>query len=122
MADLEKESVRFCSYAVQVKIFHPGPAGLGMRRMRRILRPGDNCVFIDPPTEFNGRKVIGIYGDRLTVIDAGVSKCLTLKKGPNVVRCAVVNGGGTTDFCAQFLDKDDAPIKNFIVNLARAPK
>ena len=70
----------------------------------------------------NGKEVIGIYGDRQTVIDDGVSKRLTLKKGPNVVRCAVVNGGGATDFCARFLDKDDAPVKNFIVNLAKAQK
>ena len=70
----------------------------------------------------NGTEVIGIYGDRQTVIDDGISKRLILKKGPNVVRCAVVNGGGATDFCARFLDKDDAPAKNFIVNLTKTPK
>lgn len=70
----------------------------------------------------NGKEVIGIYGDRQTVIDDGVSKRLTLKKGPNVMRCAVVNGGGATDFCARFLDKDDAPVKNFTVNLGEAVK
>jgi hypothetical protein len=70
----------------------------------------------------NGKEVIGIYGDRQTVIDDGVSKRLTLKKGSNVVRCAVVNGGGATDFCARFLDKDDAPVKNFAVNLREAVK
>jgi len=70
----------------------------------------------------NGKEVIGIYGDRQTVIDDGVSRRLTLKKGPNVVRCAVVNGGGATDFCARFLDKDDAPVKNFTVNLAESVK
>jgi hypothetical protein len=68
----------------------------------------------------NGKEVIGIYGDRQSVIDDGVSKRLTLKKGANVVRCAVVNGGGATDFCARFLDKDDAPVKNFTVNLDKA--
>jgi hypothetical protein len=70
----------------------------------------------------NGKEVIGIYGDRQTVIDDGVSKRLTLKKGLNVVRCAVVNGGGATDFCARFLDKDDMPVKNFTVNLGDAGK
>ena len=30
----------------------------------------------------NGKEVIGIYGDRQTVIDDGVSKRLTLNKGP----------------------------------------
>jgi hypothetical protein len=68
----------------------------------------------------NGREVIGIYGDRQTVIDDGVSKRLTLKMGPNIVRCAVVNGGGATDFCARFLDKDGLPVKNFAVNLNEA--
>jgi hypothetical protein len=65
----------------------------------------------------NGKEVIGIFGDRQTVIDDGVSKRLTLKKGQNVVRCAVINGGGATDFCARFLDKDDAPVKSFTINL-----
>jgi hypothetical protein len=65
----------------------------------------------------NGREVIGIYGDRQTVIDDGVSKRLTLKKGPNIVRCAVVNGGGATDFCARFLDKDDKPLKGFTLSV-----
>lgn len=63
----------------------------------------------------NGQEVIGIYGDRQTVIDDGISKRLTLKKGPNVVRCAVINGGGATDFCARFLDGEDKPLKGFTV-------
>jgi hypothetical protein len=63
----------------------------------------------------NGQEVIGIYGDRQSVIDDGVSKRLTLKKGPNVIRAAVVNGGGATDFCARFLGADDKPLKNLTV-------
>jgi hypothetical protein len=59
----------------------------------------------------NGQEVIGIYGDRQTVIDDGISKRLTLRKGPNVVRCAVLNGGGATDFCARFLDEEGRPVK-----------
>ena len=65
----------------------------------------------------NGKEVIGIYGDRQTVIDDGVSKRLTLKKGTNVVRGAVVNGGGATDFCARFLDGRDGPLKGFTVSV-----
>jgi hypothetical protein len=65
----------------------------------------------------NGREVIGIYGDRQTVIDDGVSKRLTLKKGANVVRGAVINGGGATDFCARFLDREDRPLKGFTVSV-----
>ena len=65
----------------------------------------------------NGQEVIGIYNDRQTVIDDGVSKRLTLKKGPNVIRAAIVNAGGATDFCARFLDGDDNPVKGIVVSL-----
>ena len=65
----------------------------------------------------NGAEVIGIYNDRQTVIDDGVSKRLTLKKGANVIRAAVVNAGGATDFCARFLDGDDKPIRGITVSL-----
>ncbi len=68
----------------------------------------------------NGQEVIGIYGDRQTFIDDGISKRLTLRKGPNVVRCAVINAGGATDFCARFLDADDKPLKEFTISLAAA--
>ncbi len=65
----------------------------------------------------NDQEVIGIYGDRQTVIDDGVSKRLTLKKGRNIVRCAVINGGGATDFCARFLDANDKPLKGFTLSV-----
>jgi len=66
----------------------------------------------------NGQEVIGIYGDRQTVIDDGVSKRFTLKAGANIVRAAIVNGGGATDFCARFLDAGDKPLKEFTVRLS----
>lgn len=66
----------------------------------------------------NGKEVIGIYGDRQTVIDDGVSKRLTLNQGPNILRAAIVNGGGATDFCARFLDADDKPLKGYTVSVA----
>lgn len=66
----------------------------------------------------NGKEVIGIYGDRQAVIDDGVSKRLTLNKGPNIIRAAIVNGGGATDFCARFLDADDKPLKEITVSLS----
>jgi hypothetical protein len=68
----------------------------------------------------NGREVIGIYGDRQAVIDDGVSKRLTLEKGRNIVRAAIVNAGGATDFCARILDADDRPLTRFTVNLPDA--
>jgi hypothetical protein len=65
----------------------------------------------------NGQHVLGIFGDRQTVIDDGVSKRLTLKKGTNVIRCAVFNAGGATDFCARLLGADEKPLKSFTVRL-----
>jgi hypothetical protein len=66
----------------------------------------------------NGEEQIGIYNDRQTVIDDGVSKRITLKKGPNIVRAAVVNAGGATDFCARFIDAGGKPIAGLTVTLA----
>jgi hypothetical protein len=58
----------------------------------------------------NDELVIALNDDRQTVIDDGVSRRLTLHKGRNVIRAAVINGGGATDFCARFLDANDRPI------------
>ncbi len=63
----------------------------------------------------NGQEVIGIYNDRQTVIDDGVSKRLALKKGRNIIRAAILNAGGATDFCARILDANDNPLKTFSV-------
>jgi len=58
----------------------------------------------------NGVEAAALYNDRQSVIDDGVSKRLTLMAGGNVIRAAIVNGGGATDFCARFLDEKDRPI------------
>jgi hypothetical protein len=70
----------------------------------------------------NDSEVIGIYIDRQTVIDDGVSKRLTLKQGPNVVRAAIVNAGGHTDFCARFLDDQDRPLKGITMSVTSPSK
>jgi len=66
----------------------------------------------------NGTEATALYNDRQTVIDDGVSKRLTLHKGANVIRAAIVNAGGATDFCARFLDENDRPIKGLTATLA----
>jgi hypothetical protein len=66
----------------------------------------------------NGEPVIALNDDRQAVIDDGVSKRLTLRKGRNVIRAAIINGGGATDFCARFLGPDDQPIAGLGVSLA----
>jgi hypothetical protein len=58
----------------------------------------------------NDEAVISLNDDRQTVIDDGVSKRVTLRKGRNVIRAAIINGGGATDFCARFLDEDGQPV------------
>ncbi|NLW84669.1 MAG: acetylxylan esterase [Phycisphaerae bacterium] len=65
----------------------------------------------------NDKEVIGIYGNRQTVVDDGISKRLTLKKGRNVIRGAIVNGSGAADFCARILDREGKPLKNFTIHL-----
>jgi len=67
----------------------------------------------------NGERVIALNDDRQTVVDDGVSRRTTLRKGPNVIRAAIVNGGGATDFCARFLDENDQPITGLSISLPR---
>jgi hypothetical protein len=66
----------------------------------------------------NGERVIALYNDRQAVIDDGVSPRVTLRKGRNVIRAAIVNAGGATDFCARFLDAQDRPIRTLAATLA----
>ncbi|MEO8063632.1 MAG: acetylxylan esterase [Pseudomonadota bacterium] len=65
----------------------------------------------------NGEPVIALNDDRQAVIDDGVSKRMTLKKGRNVIRAAIINGGGATDFCARFLDEKDRPVQGLRASL-----
>lgn len=65
----------------------------------------------------NGEEVITLFNDRQSVIDDGVSNRLVLKAGANVIRAAVINAGGATDFCARLLDADDKPITSITVAL-----
>ena len=66
----------------------------------------------------NGSETTALYNDRQAVIDDGVSKRLTLKQGANVIRAAIVNAGGATDFCARFFDADDRPLKGITITLS----
>jgi hypothetical protein len=61
--------------------------------------------------------VIALNDDRQTVMDDGVSKRITLHKGRNVIRAAIINGGGATDFCARFLDENDLPVTGLRASL-----
>jgi hypothetical protein len=65
----------------------------------------------------NGDLVVALNDDRQAVIDDGVSRRLTLRQGRNVIRAAIINGGGATDFCARFLDGNDRPIQGLTVSV-----
>ena len=63
----------------------------------------------------NGQEVLSLPGDRDMIADNATSKRVTLKKGRNIIRGAVVNGPGMANFCVRFLDEKGLPVKNFRV-------
>ena len=64
----------------------------------------------------NGKEAVILSGDRRMVMDDCVSKRLTLKKGKNIIRGAVINGPGMSDFCVRFIDENGDPIKNLTIS------
>ena len=64
----------------------------------------------------NGNEAVILSGDRRMVMDDGVSTRLTLNKGKNIIRGAVINGPGMSDFCVRFLDEKGVPIKNLTIS------
>lgn len=63
----------------------------------------------------NGKEAVILSGDRRMVMDDCVSTRLTLNKGKNIIRGAVINGPGMSDFCVRFLDENGEPIKNLTI-------
>lgn len=63
----------------------------------------------------NGSEAVILSGDRRMVMDDCVSKRLTLKKGKNILRGAVINGPGMSDFCVRFIDENGKPVKNITI-------
>jgi hypothetical protein len=68
----------------------------------------------------NGKEAVALFTDRRMVADDGVSKRLTLNKGPNILRGCVINGPGMSDFCARFIDENGNPVKDITINLDAA--
>ena len=64
----------------------------------------------------NGEEVLLLSGDRRMVQDDAASKRLTLKKGKNVLRGAIINGPGMSDFCVRFVDENGQPVKNITIS------
>jgi hypothetical protein len=65
----------------------------------------------------NGEEAVTLFDDRRMVMDDAVSRRLTLKRGRNVIRGAVINGPGMSDFCLRFVDESGLPIKDLTVTL-----
>lgn len=65
----------------------------------------------------NGKEVVGLYGDRRMVMDDVVSQPVTLHKGRNIIRGAVINGPGLSDFCVRFLDENGQPVRDIAITL-----
>ncbi len=63
----------------------------------------------------NGKEAVVLSGDRRMVMDDAMSTRLTLNKGKNIIRGAVINGPGMSDFCVRFLDEKGAPIKDITI-------
>ena len=63
----------------------------------------------------NGEETLLLSGDRRMVKDDAMSKRITLKKGRNVLRGAIINGPGMSDFCVRFLDEKGNPVKNYTI-------
>lgn len=59
----------------------------------------------------NGEEAVILSGDRRMVKDDCLSRRLTLKKGKNIIRGAVINGPGMSDFCVRFLNENGTPVK-----------
>jgi hypothetical protein len=70
----------------------------------------------------NGQEAVDLFGDRRMVMDDCISKRLTLKKGRNIIRGAVINGPGMSDFCVRFIDEKGEPIKDLTTTLENSGK
>ncbi|MBE7173006.1 MAG: acetylxylan esterase [Williamsia sp.] len=64
----------------------------------------------------NGKEVLMLSGDRDMVVDNCTSARVTLHKGQNIIRGAVINGPGMCDFCLRFIDERGKPVKKFTVS------
>lgn len=64
----------------------------------------------------NGEEAVLLSGDRRMVMDDCTSKRLSLRKGLNIIRGAIINGPGMSDFCVRFLHEDGTPVTNFTIS------
>lgn len=65
----------------------------------------------------DGEEAVELFDDRRMVMDDVLSDRLTLKKGRNVIRGAIINGPGLSDFCLRFVDEDGRPIRDISIEV-----
>ncbi|GGB32173.1 hypothetical protein GCM10011380_21980 [Sphingomonas metalli] len=65
----------------------------------------------------NDGLAVEAFDDRRMVMDDVLSDRITLKKGRNVIRGAVINGPGLSDFCARFVDEAGRPVRDLTLTV-----
>lgn len=65
----------------------------------------------------NGEEAAGLFGDRRMVQDDVLSAPVTLHKGRNIIRGAVINGPGLSDFCVRFINESGKPVRDITTRL-----
>lgn len=65
----------------------------------------------------NGDLAVEAFDDRRMVMDDLLSDRITLKKGRNVLRGAVINGPGLSDFAIRFVDAAGQPIRDITTDV-----
>jgi hypothetical protein len=64
----------------------------------------------------NGKETLLMPGDKDIIVDNMTSPFLTLKKGKNILRTAIINGQGMCNFCVRFVDEKGMPVKNYTLS------
>lgn len=65
----------------------------------------------------NGQEAASLFNDRRMVQDDVISEPITLHKGRNILRGAVINGPGLSDFCVRFVDEKGHPITDLTTSI-----
>ena len=64
----------------------------------------------------NGEEVLRLTNDRDLIVDDCMSNRVTIKKGRNVLRGAVLNGQGMATFCLRFVDSKGQPVTGYTIS------
>lgn len=84
------------------------------RDMRVRLAVGSNSASL---WWLDGKEAAGLFGDRRMKQDDVVSAPILLHKGRNILRGAVINGPGLSDFCVRFIDDQGQPIRELTTSI-----